>query len=90
MRRQIPIQANPGTPEIEIDGTLLADAFGLEVGVFRQLMQDRKVTVLCERGTGADAGLHRASFYYERTRVRVVVDADGRPVGGIERTRTGA
>jgi hypothetical protein len=41
--------------------------------------------VLCERGTGADEGLVRASFYIERRRVRLVVDRDGRilsPVAG--------
>jgi hypothetical protein len=36
--------------------------------------------VLCERGTGADDGLYRASFYIERRRARLVVDADGRVV----------
>ena len=44
-------------------------------------MAERKVAVLCERGTGADAGLYRASFYIERRRARFVVDADGRIVG---------
>jgi hypothetical protein len=38
--------------------------------------------VLCERGTGEDAGLYRASFYHEGKRVRLVVDGDGNPVLG--------
>jgi hypothetical protein len=65
---------------VEIDGARVARGLGLPVERFRQLMDERKVTVLCERGTGADAGLYRASFYHEGRRVRLVVDADGIPV----------
>jgi hypothetical protein len=43
-------------------------------------MEDRKITLLCERGTGEDAGLYRASFYLDGKRVRLVVDGDGNPV----------
>lgn len=45
------------------------------------LMEQRKITVLCELGTGEDAGLYRASFYHEGKRVRLVVDREGNPVG---------
>lgn len=78
MSRSIPLELNPER-SIEIDGALVADGLGLSVAEFRQLMEDRKVTVLCERGVGEDAGLYRASFYYEGRRVRLVVDGDGRP-----------
>ena len=43
-------------------------------------MERQQVTVLCERGTGADAGLYRASFYYEGKRMRLVVNSGGMPV----------
>jgi hypothetical protein len=43
-------------------------------------MEHRKITVLCERGTGEDRGLYRASFYHDGKRVRLVVDADGHPI----------
>lgn len=76
MREPIPIEL-AGTREIEIDGARIAAGFGLDVDAFRQLMDDRRITVLCERGTGDDAGLYRASFYHGTTRVRVVIDADG-------------
>lgn len=89
MAKSIPIQTNPAAPQVEIDALLLADAFGMAVEAFRQLMNDRKITVLCERGTGDDQGLYRASFYYERARVRLVVDANGTPVTPVERTRVG-
>lgn len=69
-------------PELEIDGALVADAIGLELAAFRQLMDDGKIAVLCERGTGEDAGTWRASFYYGGRRARFVVDAHGNPLSG--------
>jgi hypothetical protein len=84
MDRSISIELAPAR-EIAIDGGIVARALGLEGDAFRRLMEQRKVAVLCERGTGADEGLVRASFYIERRRVRLVVDRDGRilsPVAG--------
>ena len=69
-------------PELEIDGALVAHAMGLDVAAFRQLMDDGKIAVLCERGTGEDAGTWRASFYYGGRRARFVVDAQGNPLAG--------
>ena len=79
----IPIQLE-STRGVEIDGALVARGLGLETDAFRKLMEDRQVTVLCERGTGEDAGLVRASFYYAGKRVRLVVDANGEPCGPPE------
>lgn len=79
VRGSIPLELNP-TRAVEVDGALVARGLGLEVDAFRRLMDDRKVTVLCERGTGEDEGLYRATFYYADKRVRLVVDAEGRPV----------
>lgn len=75
----IPISLQPGPPgpSIEVDAARIARGLGLEAAAFRQLMADRKITVLCERGTGEDAGHWRASFYLGDRRVRLVVDADG-------------
>lgn len=67
---------------IEIDAALVAPALGLELDQFRTLMERRQITVLCERGTGEDAGNYRASFYYGERRVRLVVDRYGRVVQG--------
>lgn len=67
----------PAHRAIEIDGARVARGLGLDVAAFRQLMEDRKVTVLCERGIGEDAGRFRASFYYRDMRVRLVVDGQG-------------
>jgi hypothetical protein len=66
------------SPPIEIDAALVAPRLGLALAEFRQLMEQRRITVLCEMGVGEDAGRYRASFYYGDRRVRLVVDAAGR------------
>lgn len=65
-------------PQLEIDGTRVARAIGLDVADFRVLMDAGRIAVLCERGTGEDAGTWRASFYYGTRRARFIVDARGR------------
>lgn len=80
MGKTIPIELN-SSRAIEVDGALVAHGLGLALEDFRQLMEHRKITVLCERGTGEDAGLYRASFYYKGKRMRLVVDGAGTPVG---------
>ena len=63
--------------DIDIDGTLVAQALSLEVADFRRLMDTGKITVLCERGTGDDSGRYRASFYHAGQRARFVRDRSG-------------
>ncbi|MDH5829375.1 DUF6522 family protein [Luteimonas sp. M1R5S18] len=74
--RTIPI-AVADAPEVEIDAALVARGLGLAPEAFRRLMDTHRIAVLCERGTGVDAGLYRASFYHGQRRVRLVVDRDG-------------
>ena len=69
-------------PAIDIDGALVARSLEMEVDTFRKLMSEGKISVLCERGTGEDAGTWRASFYYGGRRARFVVDAQGNPLAG--------
>ena len=66
MARTIPISLDPADA-IEIDGAAVAIALGLDPAAFRQLMEDRKIVQLCERGTGEDAGLYRANHASIRT-----------------------
>ncbi|WP_242101550.1 MULTISPECIES: DUF6522 family protein [unclassified Lysobacter] len=75
----IPIRLSdePHAASVEIDGTRVARGLGLEEAAFRQLMAERKIALLCERGTGEDSGLWRATFYYGERRLRLVVDAQG-------------
>lgn len=67
--------------DIDIDGALVARTLGLDVAEFRQLMSDGKIAVLCERGTGEDAGHYRTSFYFRDQRARFVLDETGHIVG---------
>jgi hypothetical protein len=86
-RKSIPIELNPKL-EIEIEAAPIATALDLPVDAFLQLLTQRKIDQLCERGTGDDAGLYRASFYHAGKRARVVLDRDGQQQGDIElRTR---
>ena len=83
MDRGIAIELAPSR-EIAIDGGRVARGLGLEIEAFRRLMDQRKIAVLCERGTDADSGLYRATFWFEHRRVRLVVDGDGRIVRPAE------
>ena len=64
-------------PSIEVDSALIAPGLGLEPTEFKRLLDTGKIRVLCERGTGEDAGAYRASYYLGDRRVRLVVDAAG-------------
>jgi hypothetical protein len=83
MPKSIPIALNPHV-EIEIDGDQVARALGLDGNTFSQLLQQRKISQLCERGTEEDTGLYRASFYYLQKRVRLVVNQQGEVMADIE------
>ena len=80
MADAIPMKVVGRPPDIEIEAGLVAP--GLELGLeeFRELMSQGRIGVLCERGTGEDSGLYRASFYHGGRRVRLVVDRSGHPV----------
>ena len=83
MGKSIPLDLNPAF-EIEIDAAPIAAALGLQQDAFLRLLEQRKIDRLCERGTGEDAGLYRATFYHGTKRARVVVDCQGRFVGDVE------
>lgn len=70
----------PRPASVEVDAALVAQRLGLPVAEFRTLMRQKRISVLCERGTDEDAGLYRATFYYAQRRARFVLDRDGRPV----------
>lgn len=64
-------------PSIEVDSALIAPGLGLQPAEFKRLLDTGKIRVLCERGTGEDAGSYRASYYLGDRRVRLLVDAAG-------------
>lgn len=84
MAKPIPVGLNPKL-QIEIDGARVASALELATDEFKRLLDAHRIAQLCERGTGADAGLYRTTFYHGRKRVRLVVDREGRIVGALER-----
>ncbi|WP_374248042.1 DUF6522 family protein [Thermomonas sp.] len=84
MAKPIHLALNP-TFEIEIDAGPIADALGVTQDIFFTLLEQRRISQLCERGTGEDAGSYRASFYLDDKRARVVVDRNGRMLGTVER-----
>lgn len=79
--RRIGIGLNP---QVEIDAAPVARGLALEPARFRELMEQGRIQLLCERGVGEDAGLYRATFYYEGRRLRMVVDGAGTPVAPVE------
>ncbi|HEY0661926.1 MAG TPA: DUF6522 family protein [Lysobacter sp.] len=64
-------------PGFEIEGERVAGELGLETAEFRTLMEQGRIAVLCERGTGEDEGVLRASFYHGKRRARFLIDRAG-------------
>jgi hypothetical protein len=78
------MMTDPGAPrplpQIEIDAAMVASALGLTADEFRQLMDSGRIRTLSERGTGADSGQFRLSFWHGKRRYQLVTDAEGRVV----------
>ena len=70
-----PIEFENGT--VQIDAAIVAEGLGLTPSLLRQEMRAGRVTSLAERGTDADSGRHRLTFFSEHRRFRVVVDTTG-------------
>ena len=62
---------------VQIDATIIAEAFGIAPGRLMDLMREGKVTSLSERGIGEDAGRHRLTFFHDNRRLRIVVNENG-------------
>ena len=63
--------------DLQIDASVIAEGLGIALPVLRQQMQAGKITSLSERGTDADLGRHRLTFFSKHRRFRVVVDDSG-------------
>jgi hypothetical protein len=70
-----PVEFENGT--VQIDAAIVADGLGLELPRLQKEMRAGKITSFAERGTDADSGRHRLTFFSEHRRFRVVVDATG-------------
>ena len=78
-RKPNPAGANDAA-NIEVDARIVAEGLGIAPEDVEPGRLAGSITTLCERGTGEDAGLIRATFYLGKRRLRLVVDAEGRVV----------
>ncbi len=79
---------------VEVDATLIADAFSLTPNAVQELMREGEITSLCERGEGEDAGRMRLTFWYGDRALRLILSDAGTlisqsrfPVPGRTRTK---
>ena len=70
-----PIEFCDGT--VQVDAAVVAEGLGITLPVLKQQMRAGKITSLSERGTDADRGRHRVTFFSEHRRFRLVVDESG-------------
>jgi hypothetical protein len=70
-----PIEFRDGA--VQVDASLIAEGLGITLPLLRQQMQAGEITSLAERGTDADNGRHRLTFFSAHRRFRLVVDAEG-------------
>ena len=70
-----PIEISDGV--VQVEASVIAEGLGLALPQFREQMQAGKITSLSERGTDADLGRHRLTFFSQHRRFRVVVDDSG-------------
>jgi hypothetical protein len=70
-----PIEFRDGA--VQVDASLIAEGLGITLPTLRQQMQAGEITSLAERGTDADNGRHRLTFFSAHRRFRLVVDTEG-------------
>jgi len=63
---------------IEVDAAIIGEGLGLAPSKVQDAMRRGAITSLCERGSGADAGRYRLTFFHKGRRLRLVVDEHGR------------
>jgi hypothetical protein len=68
-------------PKLELDAGPVGEGLGVDPREVAAMIDAGIISVLCERGTGEDQGLHRISFYYRRQRLRLLLDRGGRVLG---------
>lgn len=65
---------------IDLDAALIAADLGLDGPGVLEAMRARRLTAVCERGVGEDAGRHRVTFFHGNTQLRLIVDEGGQIV----------
>lgn len=72
------LEIDDGT--VQIDATIIAEAFGIAPERLIDLMRQGKVTSLSERGIEEDAGRVRLTFFHDNRRLRIVANESGKVV----------
>jgi hypothetical protein len=62
---------------VEVEASVIAEGLGLALPQFREQMQAGQITGRSERGTDADLGRHRLTFFSQHRRFRLIVDDSG-------------
>ena len=70
-----PIEFENGA--VQIDAAIVAEGLGLAPSLLQEEMRAGRITSLAERGTDADNGRHRLTFFSAHRRFRLVVDTEG-------------
>ena len=63
-----------------IDADIVAAGLGIEPALVQPLMRDGKITSVCERGAGEDAGRYRLTFFHANRAFHLVVDEEGQVI----------
>lgn len=69
-----------GDDEFVIDAELLSQLLDLPASRVPELMRNREITSICERGVEDDEGKYRLTFFYRNRRARLSTDGIGRVV----------
>jgi len=70
-----PIEFEDGA--VQVDASVVAEGLGIALPLLRRQMQAGRITGVAERGTDADQGRHRLTFFSRHRRFRLVVDQSG-------------
>jgi hypothetical protein len=71
------ISVTADNSEFGVDASVIGEGLGLDPARVLEAMRERRITSLCERGVGEDAGRSRLTFYFGRRRLRLVIDQAG-------------
>jgi hypothetical protein len=61
----------------QIDASIVAEGFGISPELLMELMRQGKITSLNEHGIDEDVGNYRLTFFFDKRRLRIVVDESG-------------
>jgi Family of unknown function (DUF6522) len=62
---------------IEVEATVIAEAFDLPPEVLMTMVRSGQITSICERGVDTDEGRYRLTFFRGSKRLRLIVDGRG-------------